>query len=328
MEIGLGLWTMQSTALDPVNHAAAYRSLVDDALHAEAAGFAALWVAEHRFWYDGWCPAPLVAAAAIAAATTRLRVGTGMLLLPMHDPGAVAASTAQLDVLSAGRIDLGVGLGYRDEEFDGLGLRRTRRGALMEAHLDGLLAAWDARGDLVQQPHPPVWMGGMAPAALSRGARRGLHFLLPPTLSVSQVEAAVARIQDAADAAGMPRGRIGMVKDTWVEEDGERARNHLHPWLTRGTREYGRGWWVFKDELTGSERPDLVEAQVGRAHDAAIVGSPNEVVTQVRELGRAGVDLLCLHVHRAASRHHARAAIELLASEVLPAVHQEVADVV
>lgn len=323
VEIGVGLWTMQSTALHPVNHAAAYRDLQHDAQLAEQLGFSAFWVAEHHFWYDGWCPAPLVAAAAAAAATSTIRVGTAMLLLPMHEAAAVARSSLLLDELSDGRFDLGVGLGYRDEEFDGLGVPRTQRGARMSANLDALLQVW-ADGDAVQQPHPPVWIGGMAPAALERGARRGLNFMLPPTLRVDQVAAAVQRIHDVADDAGVARGRIGMVKDTWVDSDGDRARATLYPKLTIGTREYGRGWWVFKNQFTGSDRPDLVESQISRAHEASLAGSPEEVSADLGRLRDAGVDVVCLHVNRAATRHQVRETMHLIADAVLPHFHEAV----
>src|SRR5690606_573007 len=112
-------------------------------------------------------------------------------------------------------------------------------------NLDALFAHWQDRADPTRPP--PVWIGGMAPAALERGATRGLNFLLPPTLIVDQVEAAVRRIHDAAAAAGVRPGRIGMVKDTWVDVDAERARRYAHPRLAAGTKEYGRGWWVFKN---------------------------------------------------------------------------------
>src|SRR5207253_3165092 len=85
IEIGLALWTMQSTAGAPASHSALYRHLPDDARLVEALGFDSMWFAEHRFWYDGWCPAPLVAAASAASATTSLGIGTSMVLLPPHD---------------------------------------------------------------------------------------------------------------------------------------------------------------------------------------------------------------------------------------------------
>ena len=107
-----------------------------------SSAFHAVWMGEHRVWYDGWCPAPLHALAEVAGATSRIHLGTAMYLVPQHDPSAAARSIATLDHLSGGRIELGAGLGYRDAEFDALGLRRDRRGKLMDANLDVMEAVW------------------------------------------------------------------------------------------------------------------------------------------------------------------------------------------
>src|SRR5688572_24080635 len=168
---------MQATAAAPAGWGRLYRDLLDDGRTIEALGFDAMWFAEHRFWYDGWCPQPLVAAAAVAGATERLRVGTAMLLLPQQDPHRIAGAAASLARLTDGRLDLGLGLGYRDAEFDGLGLERRHRGRLMDKGLDVLLADGGGAPGSYR-----IWIGGMARPAVERAGRRGLGILLPPTL--------------------------------------------------------------------------------------------------------------------------------------------------
>src|SRR5215210_6761072 len=103
---------MQSTAARPGNIPRLYRQYADDAQMLEEHGFHSMWSAEHRIWYDGWCPALFHAAAFAAAQTERLRFGTGMALLPQHDAVAFARTVATLDRLSGGRVDLGVALGH------------------------------------------------------------------------------------------------------------------------------------------------------------------------------------------------------------------------
>src|SRR6187200_422679 len=115
-----------------------YADLIDDSRAAEDLGFDSLWLAEHRFWYDGWCPQPLIAAASALSSTRRLRVGTAMHLLPQHDPLRSATAFHTLRSMFGDRFQLGVGLGYRDEEYDGVGLARARRGRLMDSALDVL----------------------------------------------------------------------------------------------------------------------------------------------------------------------------------------------
>src|SRR6202011_1591043 len=118
MDVGIGLWTMRSTAACPASHPRLYGELAGDARLAESLGFHSLWLAEHHFWYDGWCPTPLVAAGAVLAATERLHVGTGIHLMPLYDPDRAAAEVDWLHRLSDGRFEHGVGLGFRAAEYD------------------------------------------------------------------------------------------------------------------------------------------------------------------------------------------------------------------
>src|SRR5690606_36983751 len=111
------------------------------AVLAERLGLHSLWTGEHRGWYDGWCPAPIHALAHAAAATRTLHLGTAMLLAPQHDPAALADAEATFAGLLGDRLELGVGLGYRDAEFDALGLRRDRRGRIMDETLARLAAS-------------------------------------------------------------------------------------------------------------------------------------------------------------------------------------------
>ena len=220
--IGVGLWTMQSTATAPANPTALYRVFAEDALVAERLGFHSVWTAEHRGWYDGWCPAPIHALAVAAARTDRVRLGTAMLLAPQHDPVRLARAIATLDRLSGGRVDVGAGLGHRDAEFDALGLRRDRRGQRMEEALGALAAVWAGElGDEppAQRPGPPVWVGGMAPAAIARAARHGHGLMLPQTLRPHEMRAIV---EDYRDQAGAP-GRVGALCDIWIEDDRDRG---------------------------------------------------------------------------------------------------------
>src|SRR6187455_2283302 len=86
VEIGVGPWSLQSTAAVPAGWPSLYAGLQAEAAFVESAGFDSFWLAEHHFWYDGWCPEPVVAAAAALGATTRLRVGTALHVLPLRDP--------------------------------------------------------------------------------------------------------------------------------------------------------------------------------------------------------------------------------------------------
>jgi alkanesulfonate monooxygenase SsuD/methylene tetrahydromethanopterin reductase-like flavin-dependent oxidoreductase (luciferase family) len=126
-------WTtsLGTAKMRPMPNAMAdgYEKYVADAVEAEALGFDGYGTGEHHFMYDGFIPIPLQAAAAVAAATSRLRMCTGAMLLPLYDPMEAAEHAATLDVLSNGRVTLGLGMGYRPLEFDGLSTAKKTRGA-------------------------------------------------------------------------------------------------------------------------------------------------------------------------------------------------------
>ncbi|HVW33213.1 MAG TPA: LLM class flavin-dependent oxidoreductase [Acidimicrobiia bacterium] len=314
LEVGVGLWGMRATAGSPASWPALYRELVDDARTAESLGFDSFWLSEHRFWYDGWCPQPVVAAAAVAAATTRLRVGTAMHLLAQHDATRAAATIRTVGELSAGRLDLGVSLGYRPEEYAGLGLPFAGRVRRFVDHLDHLAGVGLA-------PGTRLFLGGMADGVIRRAARRGVSLLLPPTLSPERVAATVALARDSAAEVGTTVPRVGVVKDCWVAADGDAARAWYRPRLARFYEEYAGAWWQLGGK-PGFARPDLMAAQVRRAVETAVVGDPAEVAAALAAYVDAGVDTFVLQTATSVTRGDHRRAMTLLAERVLPEIRK------
>jgi len=166
-----------------------YRGILDQIVRAEALGWDDVWLSEHHFIEDGYTPSMLALACAIAARTTRLRIGTSVLLLPLHDPVRVAEDAATVDVLSGGRLELGVGVGYRVGEFTGFNIAASERASRMEEALSLLKRLFAGErfshhgrhyhyDDIalfpqpVQRP-PKLWVGGFRPPAVRRAARLG-----------------------------------------------------------------------------------------------------------------------------------------------------------
>jgi probable F420-dependent oxidoreductase len=170
------------------------------ALAAEEVGFESVWTGEHvALPVEGnpvATPAEtpfldsVVALTRVATLTSRLRLGTGILVLPHHNPILVAKTLATLDVLSGGRVIAGFAAGYAEPEFRALGVRFDRRGAITDEYLRAIRALWTSEEPAfegrfarfagirfepkpVQRPHPPIVIGGTAPAALTRAAREG-----------------------------------------------------------------------------------------------------------------------------------------------------------
>jgi probable F420-dependent oxidoreductase len=168
---------------------------------AEAAGFESVWTGEHVVLPDPQAPPspaapghpmldPAVALAFLAAHTQRLRLATGIIILPQRNPVVLAKELASVDVLSRGRLIFGLGAGYLKPEFDAVGARFDDRGARTDEYIDVLRALWceakpsfagrtvrfagiDAHPRPVQKPHPPIVVGGTSAAALRRAVLRG-----------------------------------------------------------------------------------------------------------------------------------------------------------
>jgi alkanesulfonate monooxygenase SsuD/methylene tetrahydromethanopterin reductase-like flavin-dependent oxidoreductase (luciferase family) len=316
LQVGLGLWSMRSSAYMPKSWTTLYEEFLADARLAEDLGYDSLWVAEHHFWYDGWCPQPLIAAAAALGATSRLRIGTGMYLLPQHDPETVSRDVTTLLECFGDRLDLGVALGYRDEEYDAVGVARSSRGKLMASNLDRLLHDNSARWGTP----PPIYVGGIADPAIRRAGRRGLSLLLPNSLADREVVARRRIAAEEAAAAGLQAGRTGMLIDVWVTDDrrfAERFREHL----VVNYREYAGAWFKLQGE-PGFRRPDLLDRQSARTRSTAVIGSAGYVRDRLIELRDLGVDTLVLQVRGDARPELYRGMMAALAQDVVPALRQ------
>jgi len=291
-DVGVGLWTMRSTAARPIHAAAAYSELARDALHAEALGFHSLWLAEHHFWYDGWCPAPVAAAAAVLSPTSTLMAGTGVHLLPLWDPSTAAAAAETLVALAGERLYLGVGLGYRDEEFDGFGLSRRTRGRRMDAALDEIAVRWNQEGR-----GPRVLVGGFSAAAMTRAGTRGLGIFLPFSLTRVKLATTIGRYREAAHEAGQTPGMVGMLKYAWVTDGSSRQREAAERLIAASALEYS-GCWFELNGRSGFAEPELLARQLSLATANALIGTPGDIAEEIAQLDDAGVDLVVLQVTR------------------------------
>jgi alkanesulfonate monooxygenase SsuD/methylene tetrahydromethanopterin reductase-like flavin-dependent oxidoreductase (luciferase family) len=173
---------------------ALYEALFAHVAAAEARGVDLVWISERPFVPGARIPAALPLCAALAVRTTRVRLGAGPLALPLYHPLRVAEDAATLDGLSAGRIELALGLGGAGQAFTGFGVSSRGRGDRLEEGIALMRAAWSGEpvsfegrhhtvSDVsisprpVQQPGPPLWVGATAGAALRRAARLGAGLL-------------------------------------------------------------------------------------------------------------------------------------------------------
>ena len=166
-----------------------YRAIFAQIERAEALGWDDVWLSEHHFIEDGYTPSMLALATAIAARTTRIEIGTSVLLLPLHDPLRVAEDAATADVASGGRLQLGLAVGYRKGEFTGFGIPGKERAARMDEALPILRRLFAGERvttsgkfyrytDVELRPRPvqrapKLWIGGFSEPAVRRAARLG-----------------------------------------------------------------------------------------------------------------------------------------------------------
>lgn len=219
-----------------VPDAAVYADVLDQIVLAEQLGFDQVWFTEHHFVEDGYLPAWVPVAGAVAARTSRLRISTDIALLPFHHPIRLAEDVAVLDILSGGRMELGLGMGYAPHEFAAFGVELRHRVSLMEEGIEVLRAAWSGgpftfhgkrwRFDdvrvtpgPVQPGGPPLWLAAMTAAGARRAARFDCHFLPQgergETLDVWR---------DELSAAGRDPStrRVGIIRSWLVTDDPER----------------------------------------------------------------------------------------------------------
>ena len=303
---------MRVTAAAPAAPEVLYRELIEDARLADELGLHSLWLSEHHGWYDGWCPSLLVAGAAVLAATERLHVGTSVFLLPLHDPVRVSAAGRTLRQLAPGRLELGVGLGYRDAEFDAVGVSRRKRGRRADMALDLLSNEWAGDGAC-------IWIGGFGPPALERAASRGLSLLLPSSMRPAQLRDAIERARDAAAGHGTAIARIGMLKDAWITDGSAGAERAARAAIGWHVGEYGGAFWALNGQ-PGFEVPQLLKKQVSRTAEMAVVGSSAEVAEDLHALEEVGVDLVILQVAYDFARPQHRDQLQRIATEVVPAL--------
>jgi len=209
---GVGLWSGQRPWQPGGRHFAEAVPLVKA---AEVAGFDAFWVPEHHGWDGGYLPSPLPLLAALAAVTSTIRLGTGVIVAPLHDPLRLAEDAVVVDHLSGGRLILGLGLGYAPAEYRMFGVDEATRGRRLDETVEVLRRAWTGEpfswsgkvfsfSDVRVTPRPlgkiPIWLGGYSVPAVRRAARLADGHLVgrgAPQI----IDAAVAALRADVDPA-------------------------------------------------------------------------------------------------------------------------------
>ncbi len=312
-----------------------YREFVDYNIEAEALGYHSTFLVEHHFTGYGQVSASLTLLTWVAAKTRSLRLGTAVLVLPWHNPVLVAEQAATIDLLSGGRLDFGVGKGYRHNEFVGFAIPMEEADARFDESLDVVLKAWTShqrfshRGKYwtfenvivepptAQKPHPPLWMGAGSPDSIRKVAQRGHNLLLDQFASIEAIGERIALFKAEVERRSrrFDPMEIGVARAFYVAKDEADKEAALERRLAAQRR------------LTAiSQRPDgLNKASIlafsdtrEASEESALYGTPNEIAAKLERLRQLGAHYVLLN-----GGGPARDNLRRFAREVMPAFSDE-----
>jgi probable F420-dependent oxidoreductase len=302
MSLGFGLLSAQLRPGEG-DWSHVYEDTIRLAVEAERLGLSSVWTTEHHFVDDGYMPSLAVVSGAIAAATSKIEIGTGVMLAPLHHPLRLAEDAATVSLLSRGRFTLGLGLGWSKTEFEGLGIDTRTRGAAMEEILSILPKAWSGEPfrhqgriydlpELAVRPVPskkiPVLIGGGAEVAIRRAARLadGIFANVPRDQFVQQLD----WIRDECDRVGRDPSELRIVHYSVMLPDNSEAEA-----LERYTEHLWQMMWKYSDMEASAIRtgpppaaPEFTEQHRDRLFGrATIAGSAEEIVSSLLDIRQA-----------------------------------------
>ena len=302
MSLGFGLLSAQLRPGEG-DWSHVYEDTIRLAVEAERLGLSSVWTTEHHFVDDGYMPSLAVVSGAIAAATSKIEIGTGVMLAPLHHPLRLAEDAATVSLLSRGRFTLGLGLGWSKTEFEGLGIDTRTRGAAMEEILSILPKAWSGEPfrhqgriydlpELAVRPVPskkiPVLIGGGAEVAIRRAARLadGIFANVPRDQFVQQLD----WIRDECDRVGRDPSELRIVHYSVMLPDNSKAEA-----LERYTEHLWQMMWKYSDMEASAIRtgsppaaPEFTEQHRDRLFGrATIAGSAEEIVSSLLDIRQA-----------------------------------------
>jgi len=264
---------------------------------AQKVGFEVVLLCEHHFSRD-FLPAQLLMCAALSSLGGRIRIGSGVLLLPLYNPVQVAEETATLDWISNGRFILGVGQGYRKSEFDAFCARKDRRGDLMEEYVQLIKRLWtednvtfegefyscknvSLRPKPKQKPRPEIWVGAKSQPAIARVSRIGDVWFAD---GISPIEVLARRLGDLG-AGNRRTVRVAVARETFVSSSTDEAWASVETHLKEKYRTYYE-WGQLQDENGSTIDPRTIEFDEvwGQVKSRFVVGSPERCIDMIARI--------------------------------------------
>lgn len=333
MQFGVFLGTQHPAGADVRQ---AFADHLEQARAIRDAGFHALWVGQHYLTHPDqfFQTTPLLAR--LAAEAGDMVVGTNLLLLPLHNPIDVAEQYATMDVITGGRFILGVGLGYREVEYNAFGVDRRTRATRFEEGLEALKRLWtedrasfegrhfrftdvSIRPRPLQQPRPPIWIGAAADPAVRRAAVLGDAWIATSVTTYSAIKAQVALYHRTRREAGLPPAtEYAKCVELYVGEDRRRAFEESAPYMAAKYRSYYA--WGMGRNVPGESGETLPLEELVK--DRFVIGTPDEVIEECRRhRDELGVTHLIVRFNfPGMPQANVLKAIRLFGREVIPAL--------
>jgi alkanesulfonate monooxygenase SsuD/methylene tetrahydromethanopterin reductase-like flavin-dependent oxidoreductase (luciferase family) len=294
-----------------IDSAQGFRDFIDYNVEAEALGYDSTFVVEHHFTGFGQVSASLNLLTYLAARTSTLRLGTAVMVLPWHNPVLLAEAAATIDLLSGGRLEFGVGKGYRHNEFSGFCIDIAEADARFEESLGLILKSWTSNErfshhgkfwnfeNIVvepptkQKPHPPIWMAAGQPDSIRKVAQRGAKLLLDQFASVPATIERFNIYKAEVEAQGrrFDRNDVGVARAFYVAKDADDKAKAVEQRLANQKRmtELAAAPGAVKSSMLS------FDYTLDAAEESAMFGTPDEIAAKLERLRAAGITHVLLN---------------------------------
>jgi alkanesulfonate monooxygenase SsuD/methylene tetrahydromethanopterin reductase-like flavin-dependent oxidoreductase (luciferase family) len=313
-----------------------FRDFIEYNIEAEALGFHSTFVVEHHFTGYGQVSATLNLLTWLGARTRCLRLGTAVLVLPWHNPVLLAEQAATLDLLSGGRLDFGIGKGYRYNEFAGFCVPMEEADTRFDECLEVILKAWTSdepfshsgkywtfdqivvEPPTAQKPHPPVWMGAGGEHSIRQVAQKGYNVLLGQYAVPEDVGRAIAVFKETVEANG--RGfdpmQVGVTRAFFVANTKDEKEAALERRLQNRLRQLKL---ATRPDGTVHGGPDRATGDPRAVNEnSALYGSPDEIAHRLEALRDAGVGYVLLNGGGSGGGARGRESLRRFARDLMP----------
>jgi alkanesulfonate monooxygenase SsuD/methylene tetrahydromethanopterin reductase-like flavin-dependent oxidoreductase (luciferase family) len=311
-----------------------FRDYLDFNVEAEALGFKSSFLVEHHF--TGWnqVSSTLMLLMALAMRTTKLRLGSAVMVLPWHNPVLLAEQAATLDLISGGRFDFGIGKGYRHSEFNGFQIAPEEAEGRFEEAVEVMTRAFTTRErfshrgrfwhfeDIVvepppaQKPHPPFWVAAGSEYSIRRAAARGFNLILDQYAGAKTLGARIGiyKAEREQHGLGFDPARIAVARQLYVAKDEADKQEALarQAVYTKRTVDVSRKPGGKGGSQGGSHVLAYAD-KTGGTEENALYGTPDEIAAMLDDLQRAGVNYILLVVSGGVAQ------LRRFAREIMPA---------